>query len=441
MGDTSQTIVVAGGSLAGHTVVTELERRGFAGRIVWVRGQEGTAPYSRPALSKELIQGKVTAETIRLPVQRPYGPRTRIMDGAVCARLDPHADRVLVTSSAPAEEWVSFDALFVCTGTNARVPRAFAGLPGVHSLRTLADAERIKERLAVRPRTVVVGAGLVGSEMAASLRSCELPVELIVQGQLPMEAVFGAELGRFCLEQHHANGVTTRLGTTVTGLSAAGPRGPVTLTYDDGRESTADMVVLGLGAVTSCDWLDGCGLDLSDGLGCDETLRTARPNVLAAGDVANWRHPLFGHRMRVEHWSNASAQARHAVESWLADQEDRRPPAFADVPYFWSDQYGLKYQMVGHARGHDEVHVEEAGTGGYPFVTYLRAGRIVAAAGVNAPRAVMRMKARIQAELAEAPSAGGSPTGDSPTGDSPAGGSPAGGSPEGETTSEEVYAR
>ncbi|MBB4918914.1 NAD(P)/FAD-dependent oxidoreductase [Streptosporangium saharense] len=400
MGETSQTIVVAGGSLAGHTVVTELERHGFAGQIVWVRGREGTAPYSRPALSKELIQGKVTAETIRLPVPQPYGPRVRIMDGAVCAGLDPHADRVLVTQPDLSERWIDFDALFVCTGTQARVPEAFAGLPGVHSLRTLADAERIKDRLAVRPRTVVVGAGLVGSEMAASLRSCGLPVELIVQGQLPMEAVFGAELGRFCLERHHANGVTTRLGATVTALTA---EGPVTLTYDDGESSTADMVVLGLGAVTSCDWLDGCGLDLSDGLGCDEALRTARPNILAAGDVANWRHPLFGHRMRVEHWSNASAQARHAVESWLAGQEGRQPPAFADVPYFWSDQYGLKYQMVGHARGHDEVHVEEAGTGGYPFVTYLRGGRIVAAAGVNAPRAVMRMKARIQADLAGDP--------------------------------------
>lgn len=400
VGETSQTIVVAGGSLAGHTVVTELERHGFAGQIVWVRGREGTAPYSRPALSKELIQGKVTAETIRLPVPQPYGPRVRIMDGAVCAGLDPHADRVLVTQPDLSERWIDFDALFVCTGTQARVPEAFAGLPGVHSLRTLADAERIKDRLAVRPRTVVVGAGLVGSEMAASLRSCGLPVELIVQGQLPMEAVFGAELGRFCLERHHANGVTTRLGATVTALTA---EGPVTLTYDDGESSTADMVVLGLGAVTSCDWLDGCGLDLSDGLGCDEALRTARPNILAAGDVANWRHPLFGHRMRVEHWSNASAQARHAVESWLAGQEGRQPPAFADVPYFWSDQYGLKYQMVGHARGHDEVHVEEAGTGGYPFVTYLRGGRIVAAAGVNAPRAVMRMKARIQADLAGDP--------------------------------------
>ncbi|MFF0572625.1 NAD(P)/FAD-dependent oxidoreductase [Streptosporangium saharense] len=430
MGETSQTIVVAGGSLAGHTVVTELERHGFAGQIVWVRGREATAPYSRPALSKELIQGKVTVETIRLPVPQPYGPRVRIMDGAVCAGLDPHTDRVLVSQPDLSEQWIDFDALFVCTGTRARVPKAFAGLPGVHSLRTLADAERIKDRLAVRPRTVVVGAGLVGSEMAASLRSCGLPVELVVQGQLPMEAVFGAELGRFCLERHHANGVTTRLGTTVTALSSAGPEGPVTLTYDDGGRTTADMVVLGLGAVTSCDWLDGCGLDLSDGLGCDEALRTARPNILAAGDVANWRHPLFGHRMRVEHWSNASAQARHAVESWLAGQEGRQPPAFADVPYFWSDQYGLKYQMVGHARGHDEVHVEEAGTGGYPFVTYLREGRIVAAACVNAPRAVMRMKARIQADLTA-----------SPAGSTPAGGVPAGDAPAGDSTSEEVYAR
>ncbi|MEV4746271.1 FAD-dependent oxidoreductase [Streptosporangium sp. NPDC049248] len=404
VGNTSKTIVVAGGSLAGHTVVTELDRRGFTGEVVWVRGPEGTAPYSRPALSKELIQGKVTRDEIRLPAPKEHGLRLRIADRAVCARLDPDADRVLVTRETGAGEepsdgeWIPFDALFVCTGMRARVPQGFAGLPGVHCLRTLADAERIRERLAGRPRTVVVGAGLVGSEMAASLRSCGLPVELVVQGRLPMEPVFDAELGRFCLDQHHAHGVTTRLLTTVTGLSAAGPDGPVVLTFDDGGETTADLVVLGLGAVTACDWLRGGGLDLSDGLGCDEALRTARPNIFAAGDVANWRHPLFGRRMRVEHWSNASAQARHAVESWQAGQEGREPSAFADVPYFWSDQYGLKYQMVGHARGYDEVRVETAGAAGYPFATYFREGRVVAAAGVNAPRAVMRMKARIQSE-------------------------------------------
>ncbi|MBB4700294.1 NAD(P)/FAD-dependent oxidoreductase [Sphaerisporangium siamense] len=398
-GDTSQTIVVAGGSLAGHTVVAELDRRGFTGDVVWVRGPEGTAPYSRPALSKELIQGKVTRDAIRLPIPERYGLRLRVLDHAVCARLDPDADRVLVTRTADSgEEWIAFDALFVCTGMRARVPAAFAGLPGVHCLRTLADAERIKERLAGRPRTVVVGAGLVGSEMAASLRSCGLPVELVVQGRLPMEPVFGAELGRFCLDRHHAHGVTARLRTTVTGLTAAGPHDPVVLTYDDGEQTSAELVVLGLGAVTSCDWLDGSGLDLSDGLGCDAALRTARPNILAAGDVANWRHPVFGRRMRVEHWSNASAQARHAVESWSAGREGREPAPFADVPYFWSDQYGLKYQMVGHAHGHDEVRVERTGADGYPFVTYFREGRVVAAAGVNTPRAVMRMKARIQSE-------------------------------------------
>ncbi|GGO08264.1 ferredoxin reductase [Microbispora rosea subsp. aerata] len=401
---TSQTVVVAGGSLAGHTVVAELARRGFAGDVVWVRGPEGTAPYSRPALSKELIQGKVTSDDIRLPGLEAHGLRLRVVDHAVCARLDPDDDRVLVTPAPGAAgepsdgDWIPFDALFVCTGTRARLPEAFAGLPNVHCLRTLADAERIRERLSGRPRTVVVGAGLVGSEMAASLRSCGLPVELVVQGRLPMDAVFGEDLGRFCLERHHAHGVTTRLLTTVTGLSASEPDGPVVLTFDDGEQTSADLVVLGLGAVTACEWLRGSGLDVSDGLGCDEALRTARPNVFAAGDVANWRHPVFGHRMRVEHWSNASAQARHAVESWWAGLEGREPPPFAEVPYFWSDQYGLKYQMVGHARGHDEVSVERTGADGYPFVTYFREGRVVAAAGVNAPRAVMRMKARIQSE-------------------------------------------
>lgn len=407
-GTSAQTIVVAGGSLAGHTVVAELVRRGFPGEVVWVRGAEGVPPYSKPALSKELMQGKVTVDEITLP-SAAGGPRLRVRDHAVCARLDPDADRVLVTPVGEEEpgagEWIAFDALFVCTGMNARVPRGFAGLPGVHCLRTLQDALAIRERVRGRsgtpPRTVVVGAGLIGSEIAASLRTCGLPVELVEQARLPMEHLFGSELARFCLDRHHANGVVTRMPASVTGLR---PEGDATvLTFDDGSQTVADLVVLGLGAVPATAWLEGSGIDITDGVGCDETLRTARPNVYAAGDLARWPNPVFGRVMRVEHWGNASAQARHAVESWAAGQEGRPAPAFADVPYFWSDQYGLKYQMVGYARGHDEVRVETAGTEGYPFVTYYREGRLVAAAGVNAPRAVMRMKARIQAEAVREP--------------------------------------
>ncbi|MCM2388154.1 NAD(P)/FAD-dependent oxidoreductase [Streptomyces albipurpureus] len=390
VGTDTRTIVVAGGSLAGHTVVTELDRRGFTGEVVWVRGDESVSPYSKPALSKEFMQGKLTAGDISLPAPPADGSRLRVIDGTLCARLDADADRVLV-----GDEWISFDALFICTGMRARVPAHFTGLPGVHSLRTLADAAAIRAQLDSRPRAVVVGAGLIGSETAASLRSLGLPVELVVQGRLPMEAVVGEELGRFCLERHHSHGVTTRLSATVTELSAGRAGGPITVAFDDGATTEAGLVVLGLGATTACGWLEGSGLDLSDGVLCDASLR-ARPSVFAAGDIANWPNPVFGGRMRVEHWSNASAQARHAVESWSADQEGRRRPAFADVPYFWSDQYGLKYQMVGHARGHDEVRVESAGgDGARPLVTYYRDGRLVAAAGVNATRAVMRMKSRI----------------------------------------------
>jgi NADPH-dependent 2,4-dienoyl-CoA reductase/sulfur reductase-like enzyme len=405
VGTSAQTIVVAGGSLAGHTVVAELARRGFPGEVVWVRGAERAAPYSKPALSKELMQGRVTPEEITLPAV-PDGLRLRVRD-ELCLRLDPDADRVLVGPPGGERsgdgEWIRFDALFVCTGMRPRTPPGFAGLPGVHCLRTLADALRIRERVRGhgRPRTVVVGAGLIGSEIAASLRTCGLPVELVEQAPLPMAHLFGAELARFCRDRHHEHGVVTRMPATVTGLH---PDGDATvLTFDDGTETTADLVVLGLGAVPATEWLEGAGLDLSDGVGCDAALRTARPNVFAAGDVARWPNPVFGRTMRVEHWMNASAQARHAVESWAAGQEGREPPPFADVPYFWSDQYGLKFQMVGYARDHDEVRVETAGADGHPFATYHREGRLVAAAGVNAPRAVLRMKARIQAEAAAEP--------------------------------------
>ncbi|MFE4663550.1 NAD(P)/FAD-dependent oxidoreductase [Streptomyces sp. NPDC056716] len=386
-----RTVVVAGGSLAGHTVVTELDRRGFTGNVVWVGGDEGVAAYSKPALSKEFLQGKLARDRISLPPPPTDHIRLRRLDRALCTRLDPEADRVLVDGT-----WIDFDALFVCTGMRARVPRPFTGLPGVHALRTFADAAAIRARLTGRPRTVVVGAGLIGSETAASLRTLGLPVELIASGALPMEEIVGEELGRFCLDQHTAHGVVTRASTMVTALTSSSPGGPVTVEFDDGTGTRADLVVLGLGAVTSCDWLRGAGLDTSDGLRCDATLRTGRASVFAAGDIANWPHPVFGRRLRVEHWSNASAQARHAVESWLADLEGRERPVFADIPYFWSDQYGLKYQMAGHARGHDEVSVATTGPGGRPFVTYFREGRLVAAAGVNATRAVMRTKALIQ---------------------------------------------
>ncbi|WP_069812697.1 NAD(P)/FAD-dependent oxidoreductase [Streptomyces sp. TP-A0874] len=403
----ARTIVVAGGSLAGHTVVTELDRRGCTDEVVWVRGEEGTGPYSRPALSKEFMQEKVSPEEISLPPVEPRNIRLRVLDGVVCERLDPEADRVLVGGA-----WIDFDSLFVCTGMSPRVPRQFSGLAGVHALRTLGDAAAVRARLATRPRTVVVGGGLIGCEIAASLRTLGLPVELVMQDDLPMEPLVGPVLGRYCLERHQEHGVVCRTGTTVTSLTVGPGEAAVNAAFDDGTSTTADLVLLGLGAVPNTGWLEGSGLDATDGVRCDEALRTGRPGVYAAGDIARWPNPVFGRLMRVEHWTNASAQARHAVESYFADRDGRPSPAFADAPYFWSDQYGLKYQMVGHARGHDETRLETAGE--RPVVTYHREGRLVAAAGVNATRAVMRFKAHIQAKgrerlrgrTAEPPSSG-----------------------------------
>lgn len=392
-----QAVVVAGGSLAGHTVVSELDRRGFTGEVVWVTGEEGVSSYSKPALSKEFMQGKIDLDGLSLPPITTNNIRLRRLDNAVCERLDSESDRVRV-----AGEWISFDALFLCTGMRARVPESFAGLPGVHPLRTRGDAIAIRDRLPDRPRTAVVGGGLIGSEVAAALRSLDLPVELIVQGQLPLEPILGKELGQFCLDQHQAHGVTLRVGTTVTDLSVNEPGADITVRFDDDTTTTADLVILGLGATTACDWLQDAGLAISDGVQCDAALRTTRPRVFAAGDIANWPNPIFGRRMRVEHWTNASTQARHAVESWLATVEGRESAPFADVPYFWSDQYGLKYQMVGHARDHDEIRIDAVGTEKRPFATYYRQGKLVAAAGINATRKVMQMKAQIQSSTVAA---------------------------------------
>jgi NADPH-dependent 2,4-dienoyl-CoA reductase/sulfur reductase-like enzyme len=285
----------------------------------------------------------------------------------------------------------------VVVATGVR-PRRLPGadLDGVHLLRTLDDALALRTRLLGGPRVVVVGAGFLGCEVAASARTMGLHVTVVDPAPAPLHRLFGERIGALAAQLHRDHGVVLRLGVGVSGFRSAAGR-VVGLELADGSALDADVVVLAVGAVPATDWLAGSGLPLADGVVCDARCRAA-PHVYAAGDVASWHNPLFDARMRVEHRMNATEQAMTAAGNLLG--EDR---PFAPVPYFWTDQYDTKIQAYG---------VFPAGAGceithGHPaerrFVAaYGYQGRVIGVLGWNSPREVRTMR-RLVAERAPWP--------------------------------------
>ena len=314
-------------------------------------------------------------------------------------------------------ERVTADGVVIATGARTRTLRGGEHLAGVYTLRTLADSLAIRAEFDATPgRVVVVGAGFIGAEVAATARGRGLDVTMVEMAETPLERVLGAEMGRVCAEVHRDHGVDLRLGVGVQELvgtpeaggrrpgrrgrrAAASPAGServrqVVLT--DGTRLDADVVVVGVGVVPNTEWLEGSGLEIDNGVVCDETCLAA-PGVVAAGDVARWPNRLFDQSMRVEHWDNAIEQGMAAARRLLAG-EDAEP--YAPVPWFWSDQYDRKIQLAGRSGPGDEVAIVTGSPDERRFAAvYGRAGRIVAVLGFNRPRHVMQYR-RLIAERA-----------------------------------------
>lgn len=389
-------IVVAGGSLAGQSAVSELINLAPEDEILWITG-ETQAAYSKPALSKEFMQARDELADILLPPVAD-APGLRVLRGQPCVALDTEARSIRLADG----QKVGFDHLVIATGATARMPAIFAGIEGVHALRTLEDAVAIRSSLGSKPKAVVIGGGLIGCEFAASMRTLGIEVVIVEMLERLLDRPFGGALSDYFHDLHRANGVRLELGRGVERLNVHDGR--VTgVVLSDGTEIAADLVVVGAGSLPATQWLEGSGLELSDGIVCDEYLATSCPAIHAAGDVTRWFNPLFNRRMRVEHWSNASAQGRAAARNAVATLTGRADLAspFGDVPYFWSDQYGQKIQMVGWHEGHDRTEVEHPEDAPGPLVRYWRDGRLVAVAAVNAPRAVMRLRRQIEIEARE----------------------------------------
>jgi 3-phenylpropionate/trans-cinnamate dioxygenase ferredoxin reductase component len=382
------TIAVVGASLAGLRAVETLRREGFDGHLVLV-GAEPELPYDRPPLSKEFLAGDAEPEQLALR-KLPYDDLDLdVRLGTRAEGLDL-ADRTLTLDTG---EGLAFDGLVIATGSAPRTLPGTPDLPGIFVLRTLADALAIRAALAVGPKVVVVGAGFIGSEVAATCRGRGLDVTVLEALPAPLVRALGVVLGGVCGELHRDHGVDLRLGVGVAGFEGDGRVERVRL--DDGTAIDADVVVVGVGVAPVTGWLDGSGLTIGNGVVCDATLLAA-PGVVCAGDVARWPNALFdGEVMRLEHWTNATEQGVAAARRLLYG-DGAAPEVFAPVPLVWSDQYDRKIQTVGSFRGDDEMVVVHGSLAERRFTAVFgRSGRLVGALGFSMPAKVMQYRRMI----------------------------------------------
>ncbi|MFI5315070.1 MAG: NAD(P)/FAD-dependent oxidoreductase [Myxococcota bacterium] len=386
-----EKIAIVGASLTGLRAAESLRRLGYGGRLLVV-GAEKHLPYDRPPLSKELLQGHWEVDRIALR-RRPYEELDLDLRLGVRAQSLDLAARQLTLDGGARE---SFDALLICTGASARRLRGQPELPGLHLLRSLDDSLAIRAALEARPRVLVVGAGFIGAEVAASCRARGLAVTVVEPLPVPLARALGEAMGGVCAELHRDHGVDLRCGVGVTGFEGAGRVERVVLS--DGAALEADLVVVGIGAAPETGWLAGSGLRIDDGVVCDSHCAAA-PGVFAAGDVARWHNPLFGEDMRVEHWSNAVEQGSYVAERLAGSDLGAEP--FAPVPFFWSDQYDVKIQFAGRMRPDDELRVVAGSLAERKFTAlYGRAGRLCGVLAFSRPRDLAKYR-RMIAERAD----------------------------------------
>ena len=347
-GVSDRTLVVVGASLAGLRAVEAARRLGHEGPLVLVGGEEHL-PYDRPPLSKAVL-----AASDAEPADPTHAASHRLADELdVDLRLSTWATGLDVAGRCLHTDGgdVAYDELVVATGSHARPLPGTEHLAGAHRLRTLEDARAIRAALEAGARTVVVGAGLIGSEIASAARTRGLDTTVVEAAEVPLVRAVGPDVGALLPALHTDAGTHLHLGTGVE--EVLGEDGHVTgVRLSDGTGVPCDLLVVGIGAAPAVGWLEGSGLDVSDGVACDATLRAA-PGVWAAGDVARWPNEQLGGRVgRLETWTSAAEQGVHAARN-AVDPDGARP--YTTVPYFWSDWYGRKLQHVGVP---DAPHVE-----------------------------------------------------------------------------------
>lgn len=388
-----ERIVIVGASTAGANAAATLRREGFDGSVTLV-GAEPHPPYDRPPLSKEYLRGEQDLSLL-YPAEFWAEQNVETRFGVAATRLDPHRK---IVELADGQE-LGYDHVLIATGGhNRRPPIPGIDLAGVHALRHAADADAIRADARSGGRAVVVGMGFIGCEVAASLAMLGMEVTAVEPQPAPLTAVLGREVGRTVADLHRTHGVTLRLNDAVDRFEGGDSGRVSTVVTREGHRLEADLTVVGLGIRPATELVDGTDIAVDDGILVDAYGHTSVQGVYAAGDVARYHHPLLGRRIRVEHWTNAAKQGAATARSMLGVGEP-----FADVPWFWSDQYETTIQYVGHAPEWDELVVRGDPEGRRFSAFYLAGGRLHAAVGFNQPRNVRAATSLIAAGVHPTP--------------------------------------
>ncbi len=371
------TFVIVGAGLAGHSAAMTLRTSGFDGRLLLI-GDEPVRPYERPPLSKAYLQGKKPLDELFFQPEADYAAQEiELMLGRQATSIDAANQRLTLDRG----ETLVFDKLLLATGASPiRLRQPGFDLPGVHYLRTLADAANLSRELrAGGRRLLIIGAGFIGSEMAASARTLGNDVTLIDLLHAPMVGALGDIIGNLFAEIHRRHGVDLRMGSRVVALRGSDRVEEAVL--EDGTRIPCDLVVVGVGVRPNVDLAREAGLAVENGIVVNEYCETSMPRIYAAGDVANWLHPDIGQRLRVEHYDNAAMQGAAAARSMLG-----RADVYAPLPYVWSDQYDVNLQYVGFPIAWDDVVIRGDIAEPSATIFYLRDGKVHAAATINRPK-------------------------------------------------------
>jgi NADPH-dependent 2,4-dienoyl-CoA reductase/sulfur reductase-like enzyme len=383
--------LIVGGGLAAQRCAEALRRRGYEDPVRMVCA-ESLPPYDRPPLSKAALAGGVEQAALAFRPPEWYRENeVELLLGSAASRLDPRAGRLELAD----RRQLAYEQLVIATGGAARELPFLAGYANVHSLRTAADAARLRPLLRARARVAIVGAGFIGQEVAATARGLGCEVTVLEALPVPLAPILGEDLGAWFGRLHEEEGVRVVLGAAIVG--ARGGESVEELVLADGRRVECDVVVVGVGTAPATAWLAGSGLD-PRGVRTDTAGRTRVPGVYAAGDASIPFEPRYGEYERTEHWDAAAWQGA-AVARAITGEYPGTPP----LPSFWSDQYGHRIQYVGHARRADGVLIDGDPDSRDFEALFLRNGMPVAALTVDRPRSIPGLRRQIDCGHARGP--------------------------------------